>query len=113
MADNRLRINRFGFAEMPDMEAIAARLDLPALAATLQAILDIVFERDENFIDTLPDATQANFLVPLSMSAKLFAAGDVTPLEIVSAACTVRYCAARHMADFPEELAELLRGLPE
>ncbi|MBR7829704.1 hypothetical protein KDK95_25585 [Actinospica sp. MGRD01-02] len=112
MTGERQHINRFGFVEKPDMADLAAQLDASALAVTMEAVIDIVLERDEDFIDTLSDAAQADFVVPLQLATRLFKAGDYTPIELVSAACTVRYCAAPHLADFPEELVELLRQLP-
>lgn len=112
MVSERNRINRFGFAESPDMADLAAKLDVAALAATVEAIIDIVLERDEDFIDSLSDAAQSDFVVPLQLATRLFKVGDYTPLELVSAAATVRYCATSHLAEFPQDLADLLLKLP-
>lgn len=113
VASERYRINRFSFAEKPDIAGLAVQLDMSVLAAAMEAIIDVVLECDENFIDSLSDAAQADFVVPLQLATKLFKVGDYTPLELVSAACTVQYCAAAHLAEFPEDLVELLRQLPQ
>lgn len=116
MVEGRSHINRFGFAEIPDMAELVGRLDANALAATMQAIVDLVFGGDddnEEFMESLSDAAQANFIVPLQMANNLLEADEYTPIELISAACTVRSCARPHFAEFPEELVTLLTKLPQ
>lgn len=98
------------------MEAGVARLDssaISALSTALRELIDVVLERDEEFIDTLSEGAQSDFVVPLQLSTRLFKTDDYTPMELVAAASTVRYCANGHLAEFPEGLVELLMELPE
>ena len=116
MVEDRSHINRFGFAEMPDMAELVGQLDANALAATMNAIVDLFFggdDDDEGFMESLSDTAQADFIVPLQMANSLLVSDEYTPIELISAACTVRNCARTHFAEFPEELVALLMGLPQ
>ena len=115
MAERKNRVNQFGFAETPDMADLAIRLDSAALAAALEAAIDLVLggdDGDDEFMDSLSDEAQSNFIVPLQMAAKLVMEDDYTAVELISAACTVRCCAERHFAEFPQELVDLLMKFP-
>ncbi|MFD0395524.1 hypothetical protein ACFQ3Z_39175 [Streptomyces nogalater] len=46
------------------------------------------------------------------MCAKMLSSGEYSAMELVSAACTVGYCAGSHMSEFPDDLARMLSRLP-
>jgi hypothetical protein len=107
-----LRINRFGFAECDDMIEIARMADTPELTRVLSSIVHLVLSEEAGLFDSLTDSALANFAVPLGMSARMLSSGEYSAMELVSAACTVRYCAAPHMSEFPNDLAQLVSQLP-
>jgi hypothetical protein len=107
-----LRINRFGFAEYQDMIAISRRLDSPELAGVLKSVVELVLSEESDLLDSISDGAQADFVVPLGMAARLLSSADYSVMELVSAACTVRYSADPHMSEFPRGLVELLSRLP-
>lgn len=112
MSRDHLRINRFGFAEYEDMEDLSRELDVPALAGVLESIVDLIFAEESGLFDSLTDAAEADFVVPLGMCSKMLDDGGYSAVELISAASTVRYCAESHMSEFPAELVELLSRLP-
>ncbi|MFD6192068.1 hypothetical protein [Streptomyces sp. NPDC060275] len=108
-----LRINRFGFAEYDDMAGIVRETDLPAMAETLRQIVELVLAEDESgLVEAMTMEAQADFAVPLGMAAEMLRGDRNSDMELVAAACTVRYSAERHMDEFPRGLATLLRRLP-
>ncbi|MGW1246157.1 hypothetical protein [Streptomyces sp. NPDC002535] len=113
MTSQLLRVNRFGFAEYEDMIALSRSVDIAELTGVLRAIVDLVLTEETDVIDSLSDAAQADFVVPLGMSAGMLATGDYSVVEFLSAVCTVRYCAEPHMAEFSDELVHLLSQLPQ
>ena len=112
MSRQHLRINRFGFAEYEDMEDLSRELDVPGLAGVLGSIVDLTFSEESGLFDSLTDAAQADFVVPLGMCSKMVAEGGYSAVELISAACTVRYCAEPPMSEFPGELVQMLSLLP-
>ncbi|MER6666714.1 hypothetical protein ABT256_19380 [Amycolatopsis japonica] len=112
MGRQHLRINRFGFAEYEDIGELSCRLNISDLAEGLGSIVDFVFLEESEFLDSMTDEAQANFVVPLGMSAKMLSSGEYSAMEFVSAACAVRFCAEPHMAEFPDELVRMLSRLP-
>ncbi|WP_125796709.1 hypothetical protein [Amycolatopsis sp. WAC 01376] len=74
--------------------------------------MELVFSEETEFVDSLTDGAQADFVVPLGMSAKMLSGGEYSAMEFISAAGTVRYCAEPHMAEFPDELVQMLSRLP-
>ncbi|MFD9241062.1 hypothetical protein ACFV0D_03835 [Streptomyces sp. NPDC059556] len=113
MTSQPLRVNRFGFAEYEDMTDLSGSVDIAELTEVLGAIVDLVLTEETDVIDSLSDAAQADFVVPLGMSAGMSASGDYSAVEFLSAVCTVRYCAEPHMAEFSDELVHLLSQLPQ
>ncbi|WP_430782523.1 hypothetical protein [Actinoplanes sp. G11-F43] len=105
------RINRFQFLEEADQADLARTADLAGVEQALRAIVELVLH-DEGFMDSMSDEAQANLLVPLGMAGAMLAGGDYTPLELVAAAGTVRYCGSPHHDEFPRRLVELLHRLP-
>ncbi|MFI9455911.1 hypothetical protein [Amycolatopsis sp. NPDC052450] len=87
-------------------------MDISDLAGVLDSIVELVFSEESEFLDSLTDEVQANFVVPLGMSAKMLVGGECSAMEFISAASTVRYCAEPHMAEFPDELVQMLSRLP-
>ena len=112
MTREYLRINKFGFAEYQDMEEISKVADMAELASTLQSVVQIVLLDEPGLLDTLSDEAQADFVVPLGMASRLLSSGDYSATELISAACTVRYCGEPHMSEFPIRLASLISQLP-
>ena len=112
MAPAPLRVNRFGFAEYEDMTEIAQTVDSVELARTLRSIADLVVLDDSPLNEALSVEAEADFMVPLAMAAEMLSGGTYSTMELVSAACTVRYCGDPHMDEFPEELASLVTRLP-
>ncbi|MGW4287959.1 hypothetical protein ACWEIK_13590 [Streptomyces sp. NPDC004673] len=112
MSREHLRVNRFGFAEYEDMIELSRGADISELARLLSSIVELVLSEESGLLDSLPDAAQADFVVPLGMCAQLLSSGDYSATELVSAACTVSYCAESHMSEFPDELAQMLTRLP-
>ncbi|MFJ2060013.1 hypothetical protein ACIOMM_29265 [Streptomyces sp. NPDC087908] len=106
------RVNRFGFAEYDDMIGLSRSVNTAELTGDLRAIVALVLSEDTDFIDSLSDSAQADFVVPLGMSAGMLSQGDYSVVELLSAACTVQYCAEPHMAEFSDELVHLLSQLP-
>ncbi|MFI2379604.1 hypothetical protein ACH5AO_31800 [Streptomyces sp. NPDC018964] len=107
------RVNRFGFAEYDDMAGIVREADLPAVAEVLRRIVDLVLAEDESGLaEEMSSQAEADFVVPLGMAAGMLEDGGYSDTELVSAACTVRFTAERHMDEFPEELTALLLRLP-
>ncbi|GAA2268984.1 hypothetical protein GCM10010415_38630 [Streptomyces atrovirens] len=113
MSAEHQRINRFGFAEYHDMAGIVREVGLPAVAETLRRIVDLVLVEDESgVVEAMSPEARADFAVPLGMAAGMLEDGGYSDVELVSAACTVRYSAERHTNGFPEELTALLLRLP-
>ncbi|MFH8378893.1 hypothetical protein ACH4A7_35835 [Streptomyces cyaneofuscatus] len=112
MSREYLGINRFGFAEYEDMVEISREVDALELTGILSSIVNLVLSAEEDFIDSLTDGAQADFLVPLGMCGKMLSAGEYSVMELVSAACTVRFCAESHMSEFPDRLGQMLSLLP-
>ena len=113
MSREHLRINRFGFAEYDDMAGIARETDLPAMAEALCQIVELVLAEDESgLVEAMTMEAQADFAVPLGMAAEMLGGDRHSDVELVAAACAVRYSAERHMDEFPEKLTTLLRRLP-
>ncbi|MFI0417197.1 hypothetical protein [Spongiactinospora sp. 9N601] len=112
MGRKHLRINRLGFAEYEDMVELSCAVDTVKLAGDLSAIVERVLSGDRELLDSLTDGAQADFVVPLGMCAELLFSGQYSVVELVSAACTVRYCAEAHMREFPEDLVQTLSRLP-
>lgn len=112
MTREHLRVNRFGFAEYEDMIELSGGVDTSELAGILTSVVELVFSEESGLLDTLTDGAQADFVVPLGMCAKMLSLGEYSAMELVSAACTVRYCAEPHMPGFPDDLAHLLSRLP-
>jgi hypothetical protein len=107
-----LRINRFGFAEYEDMIELSRGVDISGLAGVLSSIVELVLSEESGLLDSLTDGAQADFLVPLGMSAKMMSSGEYSAMELVSAACTVRYSADAHLSEFPSDLVRMLSQLP-
>lgn len=112
MSREHLRVNRFGFAEYEDMIALSRQVPSAELARVLGSIVELVLSEESDFIDSLTDEAQADFVVPLGMCARMLSDGGYSAMELVSAACTVRYCAEPHMSEFPEGLVSMLAQLP-
>ena len=112
MSRDHLRINRFGFAEYEDMIEISRSVDASELARVLSAVVKLVLSEESGGVDSLTAGAQANFAVPLGMSAGMLSSGEYSVMELVSAACTVRYCAEPHMSEFPGDVVQLLSQLP-
>ncbi|WP_410578153.1 hypothetical protein [Amycolatopsis sp. lyj-108] len=112
MNRKHLCINRFGFAEYEEMIELSRRVNIFDLVEVLGSIVEFVFSEEIDFLDSMTGEAQANFVVPLGMSAKMLSSGEYSAMEFVSAASTVRFCAEPHMAEFPDELAQLLSRLP-
>ncbi|MFD5249916.1 hypothetical protein ACFWIW_35590 [Amycolatopsis sp. NPDC058340] len=87
-------------------------MNISELAEVLGSIVEFVFLEEAELLDSMTGEAQANFVVPLGMSAKMLSSGEYSAMEFVSAACTVRFCAEPHMAEFPDELARMLSRLP-
>jgi len=94
------------------MIELSGRVNIPDMAGVLNSIVEFVFSEETDFLDSMTDEAQADFAVPLGMSAKMLSNGEYSAMEFVSAACTVRFCAEPHMAEFPDELAQMLSRLP-
>ncbi|MFF9672248.1 hypothetical protein ACF1GS_11135 [Streptomyces eurythermus] len=107
-----LRVNRFGFAEYEDMVELSRGVDVSELTGVLNSIVELVLSEESGLLDSLTDAAQADFVVPLGMCAKMLSSGEYSVIELVAAACTVSYCAASHMSEFPDELSRMLSQLP-
>ncbi|MEU3767742.1 hypothetical protein AB0E55_22040 [Amycolatopsis keratiniphila] len=112
MSGQHLRINRFGFAEYEDMSELSRQVNISDLVEVLGSIVEFAFSEETEFLDSMTGEAQANFVVPLGMSAKMLSSGEYSAMEFVSAACAVRFCAEPHMAEFPDELARMLSRLP-
>lgn len=91
---------------------LSCRENISELAGVLSSIVELVLSEETDFLDSLTDSAQADFVVPLGMSAKMLSNGGYSAMEFLSAACTVRYCAEPHLAEFPDELVQLLSRLP-
>ena len=111
MSRDYRRTNRFRFAEYDDMDELARTRDTAEIERILWDIVRVVLD-DEEFKDTLSVRAQANFLVPLGLAAALLEDGGYSAVELVSAACTVRYFGEPHLDEFPAEVAGLLTRLP-
>jgi hypothetical protein len=107
-----LRVNRFGFAEYEDMVELSREVDASELVGALSSIVELVLSEESDLLDSLTDAAQADFAVPLGMCARMLSSGEYSAMELVSAACTVRYCAESHISEFPDDLAQMLSQLP-
>ncbi|MFD2691823.1 hypothetical protein ACFS5L_44415 [Streptomyces phyllanthi] len=107
-----LRVNRFGFAEYADMGELCGHLDISELTENLNRIVKLVLLDEPGILDSMSDAAQADFAVPLGLCARMLRGGDYSTMELISAACTVRYCAEPHMSEFPDELVSTLAQLP-
>ncbi|PWE07439.1 hypothetical protein DD630_10855 [Streptomyces sp. BSE7F] len=105
-------MNRFGFAEYDDMIEISRNVDISELKGALKSIVEFALSEDSDLLDSLSDGAQSDFMVPLGMSARMLSSGDYSEMELLSAACTVRYCAEPHLPEFPDELAQMLSRLP-
>ncbi|BEL05714.1 hypothetical protein Q0Z83_039050 [Actinoplanes sichuanensis] len=105
------RIDRFGFGEFDDMDLLAQTADTTEIERILRALVRAILH-DEQVRDSLSDEAQADLLVPLGMATRVLDAGNRSAVELVSAACTVRYCAQPHRAELPADIAELLARLP-
>ena len=92
------------------MDDLARTGDLAEIEQILRDLAGMVL--DEQFMDAMSDAAEADFVVPLSMAAALLKDGDYSAVELISAACTVRYCGEPHLNEFPDDLAGLLTRLP-
>jgi hypothetical protein len=94
------------------IEEYAASIDPVRLRATAQRIVDLVLTEDSVYMDTqLSDSVQGSLLVPLSYVARVL--DSSRPFEdLVVAVREMRNLAARHLAEMPEELAEMIRALP-
>ena len=112
MSREHIRINRFGFAEYGDMVALSRRWESSTLVSVLSSVVDRVLSDDSDLLDSLSDGAQADFVVPLGMAARMLSGADYSEIELISAACTVRYSADPHMSEFPGDLTELLTRLP-
>ncbi|MEZ3179879.1 hypothetical protein KYY02_14665 [Streptomyces pimonensis] len=112
MSRQHLRVNRFGFAEYEDMIEISRNVDISELKGALKSIVEFALSEDSDLLDSLSDGAQSDFMVPLGMSARMLSSGDYSEMELLSAACTVRYCAEPHLSEFPDELAQMLSRLP-
>ncbi|WP_030167844.1 hypothetical protein [Streptomyces sp. NRRL S-813] len=112
MSRVHLRVNRFGFAEYEDMIELTRGVDVSELARALSSIVELVLSEESDLLDSLTDGAQADFVVPLGMCARMLSSGEYSAMELVSAACTVRYCAEPHMSEFPDDLAQMLSQLP-
>ncbi|GAA0617771.1 hypothetical protein [Streptomyces crystallinus] len=107
-----LRVNRFGFAEYDDMVELSRGVDASELTELLSSIVELVLSEESDLLDALTDEAQADFVVPLGMCARMLSSGEYSAMELVSAACTVRYCAESHISEFPGPLAQKLSQLP-
>ena len=112
MSEEIIRFNRFGFAEQEDMVELSRTVDLAELASILDRVIQIVLRDDPGLLDDLSDSAQADFAVPLGMAGRLLSSGDYSPIELVSAACMVRYSGEPHLSEFPRDLADLVTRLP-
>jgi hypothetical protein len=112
MSREHLRVNRFGFAEYEDMIELSRGVDVSELAGLLSSIAELVLSEESDLLDSLTDGAQADFVVPLGMCARMLSDGEYSAMELVSAACTVSYCAESHMPEFPNSLARILSRLP-
>ncbi|MFI7300291.1 hypothetical protein [Streptomyces sp. NPDC050121] len=112
MSRQHLRVNQFGFAEYEDMAELSRGVDLSELARVLGAIIELDLSDESGLLDSLTDGVQADFVVPLGMSARMLSSGEYSAVELVSAACTVRYCAEAHISEFPGDLVQMLSQLP-
>jgi hypothetical protein len=93
-----LRVNRFGFAEYEDMVELSRGVDVSELAGALSSIVELVLSEESDLLDSLTGEAQADFVVPLGMCARMMSSGEYSAMELVSAACTVNYCAESHMS---------------
>ncbi|MFJ3505647.1 hypothetical protein [Streptomyces sp. NPDC090135] len=105
-------MNRFGFAEYEDMTDLSYSVDVSGMKEVLGAIVTLVLSEETDFLDSLSDSAQADFVVPLGMAARMLSNGEYSAVEFLSAASTVRYCAEPHMKEFPDELVQMLAKLP-
>ncbi|MDX3243060.1 hypothetical protein [Streptomyces sp. ME18-1-4] len=112
MSREHLRVNRFGFAEYEDMIELSRGVDILELAGVLSSIVELVLSEESDLLESLTDGAQADFVVPLGMCARMLSSGEYSTMELVSAACTVSYCAESHISEIPGELAQLLSQLP-
>ncbi|MGW4827215.1 hypothetical protein ACWEOG_06510 [Amycolatopsis japonica] len=94
------------------MIELSRGVNISELARVLELIVEFVFSEETDFLESLTDEAQANFVVPLGMSSKMLSVGEYSAIEFVSASCTVRFCAEPHMAEFPDELVQMLSRLP-
>lgn len=94
------------------MRELSCRVNISDLAEVLGSIVEFVSSEETDCLESLTDEAQANFVVPLGMFSKMLSGGEYSAIEFVSAACTVRFCAEPHMAEFPDELARMLSRLP-
>lgn len=94
------------------MIELSRRVNISELAGVLGSIVELVLSEETDFLDSLTDGAQADFVVPLGMSARMLSNGEYSAMEFLSAACTVRYSAEPHMAEFPDELVQMLSRLP-
>jgi hypothetical protein len=90
---------------------LSRRVNISELAGVLGSIVEMVLS-EEDFLDSLTDSAQADFVVPLGMSARMLSDGEYSAIELISAACAVRYCAEPHKVEFPDELVRMLSRLP-
>lgn len=91
---------------------LSRRVNISELAGVLSSIVELALSGETDFLDSLSDSVQADFVTPLGMSARMLSNGEYSAMEFLSAACTVRYCAEPHMAEFPDELVQMLSRLP-
>ncbi|MEV5998341.1 hypothetical protein AB0M25_03400 [Streptomyces griseomycini] len=95
------------------MADILREVDLPAMKETLRQVVDLVLLEDgSGIVEAMSQEAQADFAVPLGMAAGMLEDGGYSDVELVSAACTVRYSAERHTDQSPEELTSLVLRLP-
>ena len=94
------------------MMDLSRRANISELVGVLSSIVELVLSEETEFIESLTYSAQADFEVPLGMSARMLSNGGYSTMEFLSAACTVRYCAEPHMAEFPDELVQMLSRLP-
>jgi hypothetical protein len=91
---------------------LSGSVDIGATTATLRSIMDLVLGEESDSLDSLTDDAQADFVVPLGMAAKMLSVGEYSAMELISAACTVRFSSEAHMSEFPPELVQMLTRLP-
>ena len=85
-------------------------VDVAALRARAQELVDLVLTEDSVYLDALPEHIESSLITPLAILAKVLE--DGSDVEVLVAARLVGRGAATWVAEAPDDLRRLLTSLP-